>query len=259
MSELDESPNVETAGSAGDSGAWRGPEVGESGPAGVAEWAAGATDNVIRDAGEVANKAEAVGSEGLTEVGKLAGEAASAGTEGLQKAGDIAGTVAADAGQALGEAGNIASAAEADGAKVLEDVGAAAGKLESEVVGDMDRAMAQVDAAWDAGQPQGLDMVQASDTGAGDNFLSVGWDAGVSAETGESGPAGPVEQFAESWDNVLTGGGWNTGAPLETGESGPAAESWETAVEVVGESLEVAAAEGAAEAMEESSEEWRDR
>jgi hypothetical protein len=224
MSELDETPNVETAGSAGDSGAWRGPEVGESGPAGVAEWAAGAIDNVIRDAGEVANKAEAVGSEGLTEVGKLAGEAASAGTEGLQKAGDIAGTVAADAGKALSEAGNIASAAESDGAKVLEDVGAAV-----------------------------------SDTGAGDNFLSVGWDAGVSAETGESGPAGPVEQFAESWDNVLTGGGWNTGAALETGESGPAAESWETAVEVVGESLEVAAAEGAAEAMEESSEEWRDR
>lgn len=254
MSELDESSNLEMSGPAGDSGAGRGPEVGESGPAGVAESAAEAIDHVLRDAGEVASKAAAVGREGLTEVGKLAGEAESAGVEGLRKAGDIAGAGEADAGKAFEAAGKFAGVVAADGAKALEDVGAAAGKLES--VG---------------------------------SFLSVGWDAGAAAETGESGPAGPLEQFdapgsaapgameraigqvdavwdagqlqgldmvqaadTGSWDNVLAGGGWNTGAALETGESGPA-ESLETAVEVLGESLEVAAEEGAAEATEESS------
>ncbi len=227
MSELDEPSIVEMASSAGDSGVGRGPEVGESGPAGVAESAVRAVDNVLKDAGEVAAKAEAIGSGGLTEAGRLAGEAASAGAEGLEKAGGIAGTIEADAGKALSEAGNIASAVEADGAKALEGVGAAG-----------------------------------SDTWA--NFLSVGWDAGAPAETGESGPGGPVEQMVqasdtESWDDVLTGGGWNAGASLETGESGPTVGSWETAVEVVGESLEVAAVEGVAEAIAESSEEWRDR
>ena len=229
MSELDEPSIVETASSAGDSGVGRGPEVGESGPAGVAESAMRAVDSVLRDAGEVAAKAEALGSGGLTEAGRLAGEAASAGAEGLEKAGGIAGTIEADAGKALSEAGKIASAVEADGATALEGVGSAG-----------------------------------SDTWAGDNFLSVGWDAGAPAETGESGPGGSVEHMVQasdtgSWDNVLTGGGWNAGAPLETGESGPAAESWEAAVEVVGESLEVAAEEGVAEAIEESSEEWLDR
>ena len=249
MSELDESAPLELAGPAGDAGAGRGPEVGERGPAGFAEQAAGAGDSVLQGAGDAAGKAESVGGEGLQEAGKLAGEAQSAGREGLQEAGKLAGGAESAGREGLQEAGKLAGEAQSAGGAALQKAGdvagagdhllsgggrddgpaaetgesGPAGHAETGPAGKTDspggadrgdgaRAMAQVDAARAAGQLSGLDMVQPTDAG--------------------------------SWDNGWSGDGWNADAVLETGESGPAGSLAEAITEIARASVEVAAEGG---------------
>ena len=267
MSEFYESASAETAGSAGESGSGQRPEVGESGPAGVAESAPGA-DKALQEAGDLARKTESAGGAGLQDAGRLAGDAQAAGGDALQWAGDAGGAVEADAGHVLSEAGTVARTAEGDGAKALEDAGTATGKLESSAAGGMEQAMGLVDAAKESGQLSGLDAIAIADAGGGDNpWSGGGWGAEPAAETGESGPAGHQETEggnlaqamglvdaakesgqlsgldaiaiadAGNWSNPWSGGG-DGGAPPETGESGPAGVSVDVTTEVL-ESVEV--------------------
>ncbi len=233
----------------------------------VADGAQAIGSEGLQEAGRLAERAQAIGGEGLQEAGKLAGDAQVMGGDVLQKAGDVGGIVEADAGKALSEAGNIAGTVGADGARALGDAGTAAGKLESGAAGDMERVMAPVAVAREAAQLSGLDLVQPAgpgrgdaapgDAAAGDNApFGGGWGGGLTAETGESGPAGyaeagPAGGFglpggaepgdwqramaqvdAGNWDQPWFGAG-GAGASLETGESGPAGAPLEAVTEIV--------------------------